>query len=142
MSKINGFQAALEALRTLDEAAQERILADILKKDPDMAKRLKSHLITFDDLLRVNPAGLHLLFQSVSEVKWVLALRGKSADFVDTLLKILPTRRIDLFKAALARLGPQPLNKVEAAQRDVLQKALELEAEGRLLFSKPGDPLV
>ncbi|MEZ0391969.1 MAG: FliG C-terminal domain-containing protein [Pseudobdellovibrionaceae bacterium] len=142
MGKIKGFESALEALRALDSKSQARILADILKKDPQMAEKLKKNLIVFEDLLSANPQGLSKLFQSVPDPRWVMALRGKNKEFVDSILKILPQRRADLLKAALDHLGPQPLTKVEAAQKEILEKAFELEAQGLILFQRGHDPLV
>jgi len=142
VSKIDGFQSALEALRALDAKSQERILSDILKKDPEMAKKLKSNLVVFEDLLKVNPQGLMRLLSAVPDAKWVLALRGQDAAFLDTLLKPLATRRADLIKAAISHLGPQSVTRIEATQKEILAKALELEAQGKLIFSRDSDPLV
>jgi flagellar motor switch protein FliG len=142
MGQIKGFESALEALRSLDSQSQERILADILKKDPEMAEKLRRNLIVFDDLLKVNPKGLAQLFQAVPDAKWVMALRGKDKNFVESLLQSFPSRKKELFLAALDHLGPQPVNRVEAAQKEILGKALELEKKGLLLFSREGDPLV
>jgi flagellar motor switch protein FliG len=142
VSKIDGFQSALEALRALDPAAQERILGDILKTDPTMAHRLKSHLIQFNDLLRANPQGLLKLFSEIPDAKWVLALRGKPAEFIAALMKGLPTRKVELFKAAMAQMKPQSVTRIEATQREILTKALELESQGQLIFTKDNDPLV
>ncbi len=142
MGKIDGFKAALEALRGLDERAQQRILSDILAKDPEMANRLKANLVLFEDLLRANPQGLARLFQEVPDVRWVLALRGKTAEFVAALLKDLANRRSDLLKAAIAQLGPQPVTKIENAQREIVKKALELESQGLLVFAKSNDSVV
>jgi flagellar motor switch protein FliG len=142
MSKIDGFQSALEALRGLDTKSQERILADILKKDPEMAKKLKSNLIVFDDLLKVNPQGILRLFTAVPDAKWVLALRGKSPAFLEALMKPLASRKSELIKAAIAHLGPQSMTKVEANQKEIIAKALELESQGKLIFSRDSDPLV
>ncbi len=142
MSKIDGFQSALEALRALDAKSQERILGDILKSDPKLAERLKQNLVIFSDLLKVNPQGLTKLFSEVPDAKWVMALRGHKPEFVDEMLKTLPTRKADLIKSAIQHLGPQPLSKVEAAQKEVLNKALELESKGELLFARDSDPLV
>lgn len=142
MGQIKGFESALEALRMLDSKAQNRILDDILKQDPQMAHRLKSHLVQFDDLLQINPQGLVQLLQAVPDARWVLALRGKTVDFVDKLLAPLAKRKSDLYKAALTQLGPQPAEKVDGAQREIIKKALELEAQGLLLFTRGNDPLV
>lgn len=142
MGKIDGFQSALEALRALDIKSQERILGDILKTDPEMAKKLKSNLVLFNDLLKVNPQGLTTLFSEVPDAKWVLALRGHSPEFLDQLMKPLASRKSALIKAAVSQLGPQSMTRVEAAQREIVEKALELEAKGRLVFSRDSDPLV
>lgn len=142
MSKIDGFKSALDALRALDGKAQERILADIFKTDPEMAKKLKSNLILFEDLLKANPQGLLKLFNEVPDVKWVVALRGQTPEFLEKLLKPMASRRSELLKAAVQQLGPQSVSKIEATQRDIISKALELEAAGQLIFSRDSDPLV
>jgi flagellar motor switch protein FliG len=142
MSKIDGFQSALEALRALDVKSQQRILADIFKTDPQMAEKLKKNLILFKDLLKVNPQGLMKLFSEVPDAKWVLALRGHDSQFLEQLMKPLASRKSDLIKAAIAQLGPQSMTRVEAAQREIIEKALELEAKGQLIFAREGDPLV
>ena len=142
MTKIKGFKAAIEALRGLDEKSQERILAQILKKDPEMAERLRKNLVIFDDLLKVNTQGMHRLFQEIPEPTLVLALRGKHKDFVSALLKPFAKRKIEMIQLALDHLGSQSAAKVEAAQKIVLDKALELQQKGVLIFINGADPLV
>jgi flagellar motor switch protein FliG len=142
MGKINGFESALEALRGLDKKSQDRILSDILKQDPEMAEKLKQHLVQFEDLLKINPQGLMKLFSEIPDAKWVLALRGKDTTFIDQLMKAISTRKADLIKAAIAQLGPQSLTRIESTQREIIAKAMELEAKGLLIFSRDGDPLV
>ncbi len=142
MSKIDGFRSALEALRALDMKSQQRILADIFKTDPEMAQKLKVHLVIFEDLLKVNPQGLITLFNQVPDAKWVVALRGKDPTFLDQLMKPLATRKSALIKAAIAQLGPQSVSRIEAMQTEIIAKALELEEKGQLIFSRDSDPLV
>ena len=48
--KIHGFQQAIEMLQGLDLAAQQSLIAEIARKDPEMAIKLKQGLVTFDDL--------------------------------------------------------------------------------------------
>ncbi len=142
MSKIDGFKSALEALRALDSKAQERILADIVKKDPEMAEKLKQNLVVFEDLLKANPQGIMKLFSEIPDAKWVLALRGKDENFLNQLMKPLAARKSDLIKAAIAQLGPQSVTRIEATQKEILKKALELESKGQLIFARDSDPLV
>jgi flagellar motor switch protein FliG len=142
MSKIDGFKSALEALRALDSKAQERILADIIKKDPEMAARLKQNLVVFEDLLKANPQGIMKLFAEIPDAKWVLALRGKEAEFLNQLMKPLAHRKSELIKAAISHLGPQSVSRIEATQKEILAKALELESKGQLIFARDSDPLV
>jgi len=48
--KVDGFKQAIEMLQGLDLAAQQSLLAEIARKDPEMAIKLKQNLVTFDDL--------------------------------------------------------------------------------------------
>ena len=142
MAKVKGFKAAIEALRGLDEKSQQRILAAILKKDPVMANKLKANLVLFEDVLKINTQGRFNLFAAVPEPTWVLALRGKDKDFVVALLKPFSKRKAEMIQLALEHLGPQSSAKVEAAQKIILQKALELQQKGQLIFISGDDPLV
>ncbi len=142
MAKIKGFKAAIDALRGLDEKSQKRILSEIMKKDPKMAERLSKNLVIFDDLLKVNTQGMNKLFQEIAEPTWVLALRGKNKEFVTLLLKPFSKRKVEMIQVALDHLGPQSAAKVEAAQKLILEKTLELEQKGLLIFISGDDPLV
>ena len=48
--KIDGLKQAIEMLQGLDLAAQQSLIAEIARKDPEMAIKLKQNLVTFDDL--------------------------------------------------------------------------------------------
>ncbi len=48
--KIDGLKQAIEMLQGLDLAAQQTLIAEIARKDPEMAIKLKQNLVTFDDL--------------------------------------------------------------------------------------------
>lgn len=140
--KIDGLKSAVEALRGLDSKSQARVLAEIFKKDPEMAEKIRKNMRGFDDLLKVNPQGLIRLIQEVPEPILVLALRGQNPAFVQTFLKPLAQRKAALITEALTHLGPQPISKVETAKREVLSKACELESQGKIIFSEGEDPLV
>jgi flagellar motor switch protein FliG len=48
--KIDGFKQAIQMLQGLDLASQQSLLAELARRDPEMAIKLKQNLITFDDL--------------------------------------------------------------------------------------------
>jgi flagellar motor switch protein FliG len=48
--KIDGFKQAIEMLQGLDLSQQQSVIADIARRDPELAVRLKQNMVTFDDL--------------------------------------------------------------------------------------------
>ncbi len=66
------------------------------------------------------------------EQKWVLALRKASEELKQYLFKNLSSRRAEQIKESMASLKPQPLSKILEAQKEIVQKILDLEKAGKL----------
>lgn len=80
--KIDGFKAAIEMLQGLDLVQQQNVLADIARRDPEMAVRLKSSLVTFDDLQYLTVSMMKRLLQDIDLDVLGLALRGPVRNYL------------------------------------------------------------
>ena len=90
--KIDGLKQAIEMLQGLDLAAQQTLIAEIARKDPEMAIKLKQNLITFDDLQYLTVSMMKRLLQDIDIDVLGLALRGANKETVDQpALKSLKT---------------------------------------------------
>jgi flagellar motor switch protein FliG len=133
--KIDGLKQAVEMLQGLDLAAQQSVLADIARRNPEMAVKLKQNLVTFDDLQYLTIAMMKRLLQDVSLDDLGLALRGCSKEVSNHLLSMFSTgmkRDID----DILKGKPRPLNEVMEAQRRIMDVVLRLREKGEIVLSK------
>ena len=135
--RIDGFKAALEMLQALDLSAQQTLLADIARKDPEMAIRLKANLTTFDDLQYLTPAMMAKLWPETHINDWGLALRGSTLEVKNHILSLLSkNNRADVDE--LLKNKPQPLKEVLEAQKRIMEVVLKMKEKGEIVLSKSG----
>ncbi len=133
--RIDGFKAALEMLQHLDLAAQQSILADIARQDPEMAVRLKGSLTTFDDLRYLTAQMMLKLWPRTMLADWALALRASSGEVKDHILSLMSkNNRSDL--EDLLKSKPRSLTEVMEAQGRIMDVVLEMKEKGELVLSK------
>ena len=133
--KIDGLKQAVEMLQGLDLAAQQAVIADIARKDPEMAIKLKKNLVTFDDLQYLTVSMMKRLLQDVSIDTLGLALRGCSREVSDHLLEMFSTgmkRDID----DILKGKPRPLSEVLEAQSKIMEVVMKLREKGEIVLSK------
>lgn len=133
--KIDGFKAAIEMLQGLDLAAQQSLLSDIARRDPEMAIKLKQNMVTFDDLQYLTVGMMKRLLQDIKLDDLGLALRGASKEVTHHLL--------DMFSSGMKRDiedilkgKPRPLSEVLEAQRKIMDVVLKLREKGEIILSK------
>jgi len=133
--KIDGMKQAIEMLQGLDLAAQQSLIAEIARKDPEMAIKLKQNLVTFDDLQYLTVSMMKRLLQDIDIDVLGLALRGANKETVDHLLNMFSTnmkRDIeDILKGK-----PRPLSDVMDAQKKIMDIVHKLREKGEIVLSK------
>ncbi len=133
--KIDGLKQAVEMLQGLDLSAQQSVIAEIARRDPEMAIKLKQNLVTFDDLQYLTVSMMKRLLQDIDTDDLGLALRGANKETVDHLLNMFSTnmkRDIeDILKGK-----PRSMNDVMAAQKKIMDIVHKLREKGEIILSK------
>ncbi len=133
--KIDGLKAAIEMLQGLDLAAQQSVLADIARRDPEMAVKLKQNMVTFDDLQYLTVSMMKRLLQDIDMNDLGLALRGANQELTHHLLEMFSTNmKRDIEEVLKGK--PVPLSKVMDAQRKIMDVVLRLKEKGEIILSK------
>jgi flagellar motor switch protein FliG len=133
--KIDGLKQAIEMLQGLDLATQQTLMAEIARRDPEMAIKLKQNLITFDDLQYLTVSMLKRLLQEVDLDTLGLALRGASKQLTEHLLGMFSSgMKRDIEDVLKGR--PRPLTEVMEAQKKIIQVVLALRDKGEIILSK------
>jgi flagellar motor switch protein FliG len=135
--KIDGFKTALEMLQHMDLASQQTLLAELARKDPEMAVKLKSKLVTFDDLKYITASMLVKLWGQTKLEDWGLALRGSSLEVKNHILSLVSkTNKADLEDLLTGK--PRPLAEVLKAQMEIMQVVMKMRERGEIVLSKEG----
>lgn len=133
--KIDGLKQAIEMLQGLDLAAQQSLIAEIARKDPEMAIKLKQNLVTFDDLQYLTVSMMKRLLQDIELDVLGLALRGANKETVDHLLNMFSTNmKRDIEDILKGR--PRPLSDVMEAQKKIMDVVHRLREKGEIVLSK------
>ncbi len=133
--KIDGFKQAIEMLQGMGLDEQQTLLADIARRDPEMAIKLKTSLVTFDDLKYLTVSMMKRLLQDIEIDDLGLALRGANKEVTDHLLNMFSTNMKrdveDILKGK-----PRALSEVMDAQKKIMAVVHKLREKGEIVLSK------
>jgi flagellar motor switch protein FliG len=130
-----GFKGAADLLNQLEPLSSKGILETIEKDDPKMALAIRNLMFTFEDLLGVPELGIRELLGQLDKKTLALALRGASEELKNLIFKSMSSRAVEMLKEDMEVLGAVRSKDVNHAQREIVDVARRLEAEGKLVLS-------
>jgi flagellar motor switch protein FliG len=124
-----------EIFNNLDRGAEARFVAALEERSRDAAEKIKGLMFTFDDLVRVDGAGIQVLLRAVPKEKLPVALKGASEAIRDLFFKNLSERARKMLKDEIEGLGPIKVKDVDEAQAVIVATAKDLAATGQVTIS-------
>jgi len=121
-----------DIFNNLDRQSESRILSALEERNRDAAERIRGLMFTFDDLQRVDGAGLQALLRAVEKDKLALALKGATEQLRDLFMKNLTERAAKLLRDDIAGLGPVRLRDVDEAQAAIVAIAKDMAGQGQI----------
>ena len=125
-----------EIFNNLDRATEHRFLAALEERNRDSAERIKSLMFTFEDLGKLDPAGVQALLRAVDKSKLCVALKGASETLRDLFFTNMSERASKMLREEMASMGPVRLKDVEEGQMLMVQTAKDLAARGEIVLSE------
>ena len=110
-----------EIFNNLDRATESRLLSALEERNKDAAERIRALMFTFEDLSRLDPAGVQTLLRAVDKDKLVIALKGSSEELRDFFFSNMSERAAKLMREDMQSLGPIRLKDVEDSQQAMVQ---------------------
>ena len=95
-------------------------------------------MFTFEDLSRMDPAGVQTLLRAVDKDKLTIALKGASEELKDLFFSNMSERAAKLLREDMQSLGPMRLKDVEDAQTAMVTAAKDLSDRGELVIGGSG----
>lgn len=135
---IGGVKPLSEMLNFVDKATEERVLTGLEEIDAEMTNNVRGLMFTFEDLSKVDDKSMQTVIREVPRDQWVMALRTASPAMKKKVFINMSERAGALLREELEDMGPVRLRDVETTQREVLEIARALEAEGKILLASKG----
>ncbi|PZW43027.1 flagellar motor switch protein FliG [Humitalea rosea] len=141
-NRRDAHEVMAEIFNNLDRASESRILGALEERNRDAAERIRGLMFTFDDLQRLDAAGIQILMRGVEKDRLTIALKGASQDLRDLFLRNMSERAGKMLRDDIAGLGPVRLKDVDEAQVSIVASAKDLAAQGQIRLAEGRDELV
>ena len=96
-------------------------------------------MFTFEDLAKVDQAGVQTLLRGIDKDKLALALKGASDKMKDMFLKNMSERASKILKEDMESMGPVRIKDVDEAQMHIVAIAKDLAAKGEIIIAAEGE---
>ncbi|MBI5163512.1 MAG: flagellar motor switch protein FliG [Magnetospirillum sp.] len=125
-----------DIFNNLDRNAENRFMSALEERNRESAERIKQLMFTFEDLTRVDAAGIQTLLRNCEKDKLGLALKGASDAIKDLFFKNMSERAGKMMREDMEAMGPVRLRDVDQAQSLIVAMAKELAASGQIVISE------
>jgi len=125
-----------EIFNNLDRSTEERFIGMLEDRNRDAADRIKQLMFTFEDLAKVDAAGIQTLLRTVDKEKLGIALKGASEAIRDLFFGNMSERAAKIMREDMEALGPVRLRDVEDAQVEMVMAAKDLSAKGEITIAE------
>ncbi|MDA8230787.1 MAG: flagellar motor switch protein FliG [Magnetospirillum sp.] len=125
-----------DIFNNLDRNAENRFMSALEERNRESAERIKQLMFTFEDLVRLDAAGIQTLLRNVEKDKLGMALKGGSDAVKELFFKNMSERAGKMLREDMEAMGPIRLRDVDQAQALIVAMAKELAASGQLVISE------
>ncbi|MCH7486143.1 MAG: flagellar motor switch protein FliG [Proteobacteria bacterium] len=128
-----------DIFNNLDRNAESRFMTGLEERNREAAEKIKQLMFTFDDLNRLDPAGVQVLLRQVEKDQLAIALKGSSEDVKDLFFSNMSERAGKMMREDMEAMGAVRLSDVDEAQAAVVATAKALSDAGEIVISVGGD---
>lgn len=125
-----------EIFNGFDRQTEIRFLAALDATNQESAERIRALMFTFEDLGKLDSAGLQTLMRQVDKDTLARALKGASDEMRAFFLGAMSQRASKNMQDDMQGLGPLRLKEVDEAQMKMVTLAKELAEKGEIVISK------
>ena len=128
-----------EIFNFLDRSTEARFLKLLEERNKESADRIRALMFTFEDLTKLNGAGIQTLMRTVDSAKVGLALKAASEKLRELFFGNMSERAAKILRDDMESMGPVRLRDVEEAQMLLVNTAKELASSGEIFIADGRD---
>jgi flagellar motor switch protein FliG len=124
-----------EIFNNFDRNTEAKFMGVLEQKSADSAERIRALMFTFEDLQKIDPAGVQSLLRGVPKDKLAIAMKGASDTIKELFFKNMSERAAKLLREDMEAMGPVRLKDVDEAQMAIVSVAKDLAAKGEIVIA-------
>lgn len=125
-----------EIFNSFDRQTEARFLTALEEDNRESAEKIKALMFTFEDLAKLDAAGIQTLLRNIEKDKLAIALKGASDTLKNLFFNNMSSRAANMLKEDMEALGPVRLRDVDESQAAMVNVAKDLAAKGEIMISK------
>ena len=141
-NRLGGVALTAQIIGTMEKDVEAGIMAELEESDPELAQQINDLRFVFEDINKIDDAGLQLILKEIDQAGLPLALKTASDELKEKLFFNMSERASDMLKDDLENLPPTKLADVEKAQKKIIEVCKKLEGEGKIQVGGAGEELV
>jgi flagellar motor switch protein FliG len=141
-NKLGGVELAAEVMGSLDRDTEMSILTAMDEVDLDLANEIRNLRFTFEDILKIDDAGIQQIMKEINQEELVIGLKTATDELKEKLFSNMSERAGLMMKEDLESLGPKKISEVQKAQQKVIAVCKKLEEDGKIVIGGGADEMV
>ncbi len=139
-SRRDTHELMAEIFNGLSRETEARFMSALEERNHESSTRIKALMFKFEDLAKLDPAGVQTLLRAVDKNKLAPALKGATEGLRDLVFSNMSERAGKMLREEMDALGPLRSKDVYEAQNLIIATAKELAARNEIVLSnKTGD---
>jgi flagellar motor switch protein FliG len=132
----DSYEMMAEIFNNFDRNTEGKFMGSLEQRDPESAERIRNLMFTFEDLIKIDSAGVQTIMRNLDKDKLALALKGASDALKDLFFGNMSERAAKILKEDMEAMGPVRLKDVDEAQMYVVSVAKELATKGDIIIAE------
>ena len=138
-AKRDSHEMMADIFNALDRNTENKFMSGLEERNRESAEKIKSLMFTFDDLAKVDAAGVQIVLRQVEKNQLAMALKGGSDDVKDLFFSNMSERAGKMMKEDMEAMGAVRLRDVDEAQSVIVQVAKALADSGEIVIAGGGE---
>ncbi len=132
----DSYELMADIFNNFDRNTESKFMGHLEENDPDSAERIRNLMFTFEDLVKIDAAGIQAVLRALDKDKLALALKGASDALKDLFFGNMSERASKILQEDMEAMGPVRLKDVDESQMYVVSIAKDLAAKGDIIIAE------
>jgi len=134
-TRRDSHEAMAEIFNHLDRSSEAKFFARLDERQQTSAEKIRALMFVFEDLNKLDPAGVQTLLRQCDKADLALALKSASEPLRALFFSNMSERGAKLLREDMQAMGPVRARDVDAAQMRLVTLTKELAARGELMLA-------